>query len=171
MKCTPRKPDIRGCRFFLQLLISEYNIHICMYRSFIVNNIPLTHPSRFVHFPSQKNHKIVLNFEAVRALYEESLAEAKEVGEKLDIVHDLEGLAGLAAAQGEPARAAQLWGAAEALRESIGAAVPPIDRAAYERTVPAARTELGQEAFAKAWAEGRAMSLEPLIAEVLKMES
>jgi DNA-binding NarL/FixJ family response regulator len=56
-----------------------------------------------------------------------------------------------------------LLGAAAALRETIGTSLPPTFRPAYERTMAAARTQLGEEAFAAAWAEGRTMPLERLI--------
>ena len=72
----------------------------------------------------------------------------------------LEGLASLEAGQGDPAWAARLWGAAEALREAIGAPMAPVDRPDYDRAVTAARAQLGERAFATAWAKGRAMTPE-----------
>ncbi len=99
-----------------------------------------------------------------RTLYQESLASFRDVDNKEFIPACLEGLASVVAAQGEPTWAAQLWGAAEALRESLGAPIPPVMRAAYERSVAAARTQLGEKAFAAAWAEGRAMTLEQVLA-------
>jgi DNA-binding NarL/FixJ family response regulator len=36
--------------------------------------------------------------------------------------------------------------------------IPPIERADYENTVTATRTQLGKEVFAAIWAEGRAMT-------------
>ena len=81
----------------------------------------------------------------------------------------LEGLGAMVAAQGEPGKAARLWGIAEALREDMGAFMYPVDRPAYERTVADARTHLGEEAFAAAWAKGRTTPLEQVIDEVLKM--
>src|SRR5262249_35097114 len=56
-----------------------------------------------------------------------------------DIVRAMELLASIAAAQGDPARAARLWGAAEALSEQIGAPMWPVDRPEYERRVAATR--------------------------------
>jgi hypothetical protein len=69
-------------------------------------------------------------------------------------------LAAAIAAQGNPAWAAHLWGAAEALREAIGTPLPPVERVPYHWAVAAARTQLGEQAFATAWAEGRALSPE-----------
>src|SRR5216683_2022066 len=60
--------------------------------------------------------------------------------------------------------AARLWGAAEALREAIGAPIPPVYRAAYERAVAATRVSLGENTFAATWAEGRTMTPEQALA-------
>jgi predicted ATPase/DNA-binding CsgD family transcriptional regulator len=95
---------------------------------------------------------------AARALYEESLAFCNQAGDNWDIAFDLEGLAGEVAALGELGWAARLWGAAEVLRATMGTPMPPVYRAAYQRAVDAARTQLGEQAFAAAWAEGRQMS-------------
>lgn len=70
----------------------------------------------------------------------------------------LDALAGLAAAQGQAGRAARLYGAAAALHDALGWPLPPEERADHDRTVAAARAALGDEAFAAAWAEGRAMT-------------
>jgi non-specific serine/threonine protein kinase len=64
-------------------------------------------------------------------------------------------------------RAARLFGAAEALRERVGAAPHPPWRAEHERWMATAWVELGEEAFAAAWAEGRALSLDQAIADAL----
>ena len=73
-------------------------------------------------------------------------------------------MASVLAIQGEPARAARLWGAAEALRETMGAGIWPVERALYERSVAAARALFEERAFAAAWAEGRTMPLEQVLA-------
>jgi hypothetical protein len=56
-------------------------------------------------------------------------------------------------------QAAKLWGEAESLREAISAPIPPLERATYERSVSAIRSQLGEEKFTSAWAEGRSMAL------------
>jgi predicted ATPase/class 3 adenylate cyclase len=102
-----------------------------------------------------------------RALLEESLAIFRELGNKRGIAWDLEGLATVAMVQGEPERAARLFGPAEGLREEIGNPLPTADRAEHDRFVAAVRAALGEEAFAAAWAAGRAMSLEQAVAFAL----
>ena len=79
----------------------------------------------------------------------------------------LEGLAGVAGFQGEPVRAAGLWGAAEGLRGAIGASLPDIDRRMYERYRCAVRARVGGDAWTAAWEEGRAMTPERAIGYAL----
>jgi predicted ATPase/class 3 adenylate cyclase/DNA-binding CsgD family transcriptional regulator len=104
------------------------------------------------------------DYAAARALYEESLAIARVVGDKLDIAFYLEGLATVVAVQGDLVWAARLWGVAEALREAMGTPIPPVYRADYNRAVAATRTQLGEKAFAAAWAQGRIMTPEQALA-------
>jgi predicted ATPase/class 3 adenylate cyclase/DNA-binding CsgD family transcriptional regulator len=100
------------------------------------------------------------DYAEARALYKESLAIGREVEDKLNIAFCLEGLAAVAVAQGEPLWAARLGATAESLREAMGTPLPPVYRADYERLVAATRAQLGEKAFAAAWAEGHAMTPE-----------
>jgi hypothetical protein len=79
----------------------------------------------------------------------------------------LEGAAGVAGAHGQPERAARLFGATDAVRTALGVPVRPVDRPRYDRDVSAVRTALGPDAFAAAWAAGRALPLEQAITEAL----
>jgi predicted ATPase/DNA-binding CsgD family transcriptional regulator len=94
------------------------------------------------------------------ALLRASLLLGRELANEHTIALCLEGAAELVMAQGRPARTARLIGAAEALREAAGAPLPPVERAAYERQVAAARAELGNTTFAREWSAGRALSPE-----------
>jgi predicted ATPase/DNA-binding CsgD family transcriptional regulator/Tfp pilus assembly protein PilF len=104
------------------------------------------------------------DFARSAGLHTESLALSRELGEKLCIAQGLEGLAGVYGMQKYPERAARLLGAAEAMRESINAPLPPSDRADYDRTVDTTRAQLDEAAFAVAWAEGRTMTVEQVLA-------
>jgi hypothetical protein len=64
------------------------------------------------------------------------------------------------ASRGEFETAATLLGTSEALRESVGAAVPPSDQSEYERAIRTAQDGLEGNAFAAAWEAGRALDLE-----------
>jgi ATP/maltotriose-dependent transcriptional regulator MalT len=101
---------------------------------------------------------------AARALYDESLAIARELNHLWLIASCLEGWATLVAEQGQFAWAAQLWGAAESLRTTIGVPLPVVERADYERAVAAARAALREGTFAARWAEGRSMTSEQALA-------
>jgi DNA-binding NarL/FixJ family response regulator len=46
----------------------------------------------------------------------------------------------------------------------MGAPMPPVERADYERALATARALLGEKTFAAAWEEGRTMTLEQALA-------
>ena len=103
------------------------------------------------------------------ARYTRSLVLSQKLGAKEGIAVCLEGLAQVAAARGRPLPAARLWGAAEALRESIGAARQQVWRDRYERAVSAARAQASPAPFEAVWAAGRDMPLEQAIAEATEV--
>jgi DNA-binding CsgD family transcriptional regulator/tetratricopeptide (TPR) repeat protein len=105
------------------------------------------------------------NYATACTLYEQSLATAAiGIEDKGLVASCLEGLAAVVGTQEELAWAARLWGAAESLREVIGAPLPPVERPAYDNSIIAARSQLGEKSFAAAWAEGRAMAPEQALA-------
>jgi hypothetical protein len=111
------------------------------------------------------------DYTSASVLCNECLAIAKELGDRELLASGLEAVAGLIAAQEArrtstkgALRAAKLWGAAESLREAIGAPIPPLERATYERAVTAMRTQLGEETFAAAWAQGRSLTPDQALA-------
>jgi hypothetical protein len=106
-------------------------------------------------------------WEQARALYREALMGCQEVADRRAIAGCLSGLAAVAA-QPQPDRAARLFGAAEALRQAMGAHRSLIDPPGYEHTMAAIRAQLDEQAFATAWAEGRAMSLEEAVCIALE---
>jgi predicted ATPase/DNA-binding XRE family transcriptional regulator len=95
----------------------------------------------------------------------EALALFHEVGDREGASWCLAGLAGVAALDEEPERAAWLWGAAEALRQSIGAREAPAARATHERLKAHVRKQLAEAEFNAKWAEGQAASVEQAINE------
>ena len=104
------------------------------------------------------------DYEAARALVEESLQIFLGLNNKWDITSGLEGLATVVAAQGESVRAARLMSAAHALREAIGVPLPSVSQTLHEFTMASVRTQLGEQAFAAAWAEGCTMTPEQVLA-------
>jgi ATP/maltotriose-dependent transcriptional regulator MalT len=107
------------------------------------------------------------DYQAAQAYYEASLLRNGEVEKNLvplDIPPALEGLAAVAATQGNVAWAARLWGTAEALREEHADFLAPVYRPDYEQAVAAARARLGEQRFAADWAEGRTMNPDQVLA-------
>jgi hypothetical protein len=101
--------------------------------------------------------------DSAQARCRESLALFSQLGYRRSIAAGLVGLARVAEARGQPERSARLLGAALALLDGIGTRLGAIERAEQERCASAVRAELGEEVFAAAWAEGRAMPLEQVI--------
>ncbi len=89
-----------------------------------------------------------------------SLVIFRDLGAKDGVAEGLADFAAVCASQADPLRAACLWGGAEALCESIGAALPPVEQETYRRDVAQAREAVGEDAFAAAWEEGRALTWE-----------
>jgi hypothetical protein len=65
-------------------------------------------------------------------------------------------------------QAARYFGAAEALRRAVGAALSPADRIDHERATAQARAVLGGEAFDVARAAGAAAPLDEVVEEALE---
>src|SRR4029079_12814616 len=101
------------------------------------------------------------NAEHAAQLFSEGLALSWKIGDKRRLAFCLEGLA-MTAGSGQPGRAAQLFGAAAALRDAIGAPLPPSEQADYARNLAAARADAA-DTFATSWSAGSAMALEHAI--------
>jgi tetratricopeptide (TPR) repeat protein len=108
------------------------------------------------------------DLDAARSLYAQSLVMRREIGEKRGIAECLGGLARVAIRLRQPERAARLFGAVEAIREAIGAPLPPCDHADHRRDLAAVRSALGERVFAAAWARGRGMGLDQAIKTALE---
>jgi hypothetical protein len=80
-------------------------------------------------------------------------------------------MADVAIGEEQPRRGVRLLGAADRLRETIGAPLPPQEQVDHERRLAALRAALDEPTFDAAWAEGRAMTLEEAVAEAMKETS
>jgi predicted ATPase/DNA-binding SARP family transcriptional activator len=100
--------------------------------------------------------------------YRESLVVFQEIGEKRGIAYCLEGFAKVAARYGNAAQAAHLLGAAEALRQAIGAPLGGAERRELDQDVIVTRERLDERDFDAAWEEGRTMTFEQAIEFALK---
>lgn len=102
-----------------------------------------------------------------RAHLAESLGVRTEIDDVGGIAWCLERLAEAAGEEGEIERQVRVFGAAAALRESVRAVIDPADQPAYEATLDAARTTLGERAFVAAWDAGRRLTRDEAIAHAL----
>ncbi len=106
-------------------------------------------------------------------LCESSLALFRQMNDQESMAICLQEWGCMVARRGDTAWAAQLWGAAE----TLGGATRSVrsfdlftlftalgEHAGYERMVSDVRAELGEQAFAQAWAKGRTMTPEQAIA-------
>ena len=98
--------------------------------------------------------------EEAEGMLEESFVLFQEIGSQWDIAYVLEGLAHIKTSGGNPRDAALLLGAADALRDTLGAPRPPNEVEPYEKHVARARAAMDETAFKSAWDEGREMSIE-----------
>jgi predicted ATPase/DNA-binding winged helix-turn-helix (wHTH) protein len=107
------------------------------------------------------------DYRKARALLQEALAIWTELHSRFELVLSLEDFACLAWLEGQPARAARLWGRAAQLRQDMGQEQSPTEQAATSPHVGATRSALGDAAFEAAWAEGRALPLDEVTRELL----
>jgi DNA-binding CsgD family transcriptional regulator/tetratricopeptide (TPR) repeat protein len=103
-------------------------------------------------------------------LLEESLAVFRNTADKQTVAECLEAMAGVAGRQELAHRAARLWGAAQMLREDIGAPLPSEERAILEPHVAIARAQLGEKAWEATLAEGRELTPEQAVEYALSRE-
>jgi hypothetical protein len=101
------------------------------------------------------------------ALYREGLALRQGTLFLQYLADGLEGRGKVVATLGDMTRAVRLWGAAEALREAIGNQRWHIFQDSYDHAQAAARRQLSEEEWARAWAAGRALTVEQAVAEAL----
>lgn len=97
---------------------------------------------------------------AARANFAECLRIVGELGHKLITCGCLGGLAIAAVTDGRPERAAKLFGAATAIRRTINANHSALVQEAQSNGATAARQVLGEQAFARAFATGEALTLD-----------
>ncbi|HSR20399.1 MAG TPA: adenylate/guanylate cyclase domain-containing protein [Anaerolineales bacterium] len=100
--------------------------------------------------------------------YRETIAEWKRLGHRAAVAHQLECFAILAQTSEDGRRAAQLYGAAEALRQRIGIAMTPAEKTEYDVQIDRLKAGMQPKDFSAAWAAGRAMSLEHAVAFALE---
>jgi predicted ATPase/DNA-binding SARP family transcriptional activator len=104
---------------------------------------------------------------AARGLYEEPLRCWVQSRNLRLCIYGFERLGAVTLLEGQPERAALLFGVAAALREAAGVPLRHGEAARLEPLIASARAALGEAEFAAAWAEGKAMALDEALEHAL----
>jgi len=108
------------------------------------------------------------NYPEANRYYRESLLVSQEIGERRCIAYCFEGFAKIASRHGSARRAARLLGAANALRQALGAPLIQAEREELDQDVIVTQNRLGERAFEEAFAEGRAIAIEQAVEYALR---
>jgi predicted ATPase/class 3 adenylate cyclase len=103
------------------------------------------------------------DLERAESLLAESLVLSHELGD-MRLIHGVLGnLASIAGSRGNAARAVRLFGAAKAILEGTGMHLADLENPSFGEHLRAARSQMNEEAWKKAWEEGRAMTVEETV--------
>ena len=108
------------------------------------------------------------HYSRAKVLAAEGIALSQELGDRREVALYLEIFAAAEAGQGDPGRAARLWGASDRLLESVGSPLQPENAMLRDRCLNAAKESLGDRLFQAALSEGRAMTLKEAIQYALE---
>ena len=101
--------------------------------------------------------------ESAAMCFADSLEAFRALGDDWGVAESMERSAALAAAYADDGRAATVAGAAEALRERLGARPMPFDRLLVDRYLGETRTRVGEERWRDVSNEGRRLTLDAAI--------
>lgn len=110
------------------------------------------------------------DFKEAYSHFSEALPIAQKLGYKTVISYSLDGFAALITKNGESERAAQLAGAADQLRESVGYETDSLDRNFRDAYTAELRAALSEAAFAEFYEQGRKLKLEEAIKLALEID-
>ena len=99
-------------------------------------------------------------------LYREALALAWQIGDRRRAAFCLEGL-GQITADDDAGQATVYLSAAQAVRQTLSAPLPPSEQRPFDRTVAALQAALGPVAFATTWQRGADTPLDQVVARAL----
>lgn len=102
--------------------------------------------------------------EEARRLLRDSIRMQGDPEDSMHLIWGLEGFGQLEEAEGHATRAVRIIAAAGALRDRMGIPIPAVDAEDRTRRLDALKQHLGDAAFAIAWAEGGAMSMDEAVA-------
>jgi ATP/maltotriose-dependent transcriptional regulator MalT len=111
------------------------------------------------------------DLEAAAGYFREAVHLLRDDGEPYFVTRSIEGLAITLAQQGDADAASRLFGAAEAMRETLGVPVLAFEQERHRKTVENLVPLLESQRRAAAWAAGRAMDLPAVVAFALGGEA
>jgi non-specific serine/threonine protein kinase len=100
--------------------------------------------------------------------FTDALALQTTLADKRIAQYNLMGMALVSFTRGQARYAARLFGAADALRETISTPLPPSQQPLYDSLLRSLRAELDEETFQSQWEEGRKLTLQQAIKFALK---
>ena len=104
------------------------------------------------------------NYQQALSMHAQSIWLACEVDDQRVLARCLEKTASVIGIMGQPNRAAQILGAADALRSQLNTPVEQVDFLDYEKILTFMRETLGENQFRADWEIGRKMTLDEAIA-------
>lgn len=107
------------------------------------------------------------DYAAAKLNFSEALNIAKSLANRITISCSLDGFAALAVENRDLERAARLSGAAENLRDLIGYQIEPAERRFRDTYLSVFKKQISEEAFVNIYNEGRALTLDEVIAQAL----
>jgi predicted ATPase/DNA-binding SARP family transcriptional activator/DNA-binding CsgD family transcriptional regulator len=110
------------------------------------------------------------DLERANATFKEAIIVSRKAEKIPSVINALEGVAGLAGATGEDARAARLWGAAQRTREVTSIALPSLERELHTPYLAAAHSRLGEAKWEAGFVEGQKMTFEEAVEYALSKE-
>ncbi len=108
------------------------------------------------------------NIQKAHTLFADSIQNTQKANMTIALIYAVEGVASLNVNQNQPARTAQLFAWADALREKIGDPRPPVEQASVERDLAVIYSKLNDTDFLTLSTEGRTMTIEQAIALALE---
>jgi non-specific serine/threonine protein kinase len=103
--------------------------------------------------------------DAAEVMLWEALHIQHRIGDRLSMAYTLESIAAAAQQQGSFEAAVRFFAAAEGLRKSLGAPLPPLEKVSNDKVVHEVRIALGPERFIALWTAALATPLDRIVAE------
>ncbi len=109
------------------------------------------------------------DLQSAAGLYHESLLIYRDLRDKWALAYLFEDIGQLAALEGKLRRALTLFAVGRALRDEIGAPLPPVEQEKLERVLQGVRSVLGDPDSAAEWDNGLSFSLDQAIEAALEV--